>query len=319
MLGLLVPATAAAQLVDGIAAIVNDRVITFSEVKKQVAPTEKLLRESYSGTELVDKVKEARLNALKALIERQLIIQDFKKAGFFVPDNIVEDRMKEVISSQFDGDRSAFIKTLLANGISLEQYRNEMREQIIVQYMRQKNVTTAVIVSPYRIEQYYQDNLKQFVQEEQVHLRVLFLRKSLFKAKRTNAQGVEEEYDPQEEIMKEILYKLDSGAEFAELAKSYSEGPKRDIGGDLGYVTKEALRPELRDAAFALKPGQHSKMIVTEDGFYVVQVEDIKRATVTPISEARAQIEKVLLQEERQRLQQDWLDALRAKSFIKMF
>jgi peptidyl-prolyl cis-trans isomerase SurA len=308
-----------AQFVDGIAAIVNDKVITFSEVKKQVDPTEKLLRESYAGPELVDKVKEARLNALKALIERQLIIQDFNKAGYFVPENIVDDRVKEVINSQFEGDRPAFVKTLLANGISLDNYRHDTRDQIIVQYMRQKNVTTAVIVSPYRIEQYYQENLKQFVQEEQVHLHIIFLRKTLFKPTRPKPDGTMEEYDPQQEILKEIIYKLDTGSSFDELARSYSEGPKRETGGDLGWVTSDTLRPELRDIAFSLKPGQHSTVIPTDDGFYMLRVEDVKRSRVQPISEAHDQIEKTLLLEERQKLQQDWIDGLRTKAYIKMF
>lgn len=311
--------TASAQFIDGIAAIVNDKVITFSEVKKQVDPTEKLLRQSYTGPELVDKVKEARLNALKSLIERQLIIQDFNKTGYFVPENIVDDRVKEVINSQFEGDRTAFVKTLLANGVSLDNYRQDTREQIIVQYMRQKNVSSAVIVSPYRIEQYYQENLKQFVQDEQVHLHIIFLRKTLFKPTRTKADGTTEEYDPQEEILKEIVYKLDTGSVFDELARSYSEGPKREQGGDLGWVTRDTLRPELRDIAFGLKPGQHSAIVPTDDGFYLLRVEDVKRSSVQPIAEAREQIEKTLLLEERQKLQQDWIDGLRSKAFIKMF
>ncbi len=308
-----------AQIVDGIAAIVNDKVITFSEVKKRVDPTERLLKESYTGQELVDKVKEARLKALNAEIERQLIIQDFFKAGYFVPENIVEDRMKDVISSQFDGDRSAFIKTLLANGISLENYRKELREQIVVQYMRQKNVSGAVIVSPYRIEQYYQENVRQFVQEAQIQLRLIYLRRSVFKEKRTNANGQTEEYDPQEEVMKEILYKLDTGSSFAEMARTYSEGPKREDGGDFGWVTQETLRPEIRDAAFKLKPGQHSRILTTDDGYYILRVEDVKRSSVQSMSDVRAQIEKTLIQEERQRLQQEWIDSLRSKAFIKMF
>ncbi len=310
---------AIAQNVDGIAAIVNDKVITFSEVKKQVDPTEKLLRDSYSGQELIDKIKEARLNSLRALIERQLIIQSFNKSGYFVPDSVVEDRIKEVINSQFDGDRPAFIKTLLANGITMDSYREDTRDQIIVQYMRQKNVTTAVIVSPYKIEQYYQENLKQFVQDEQVHLRIIFLRKTLFKESRVKSDGKKEEYDPQEEILKEIIYKLDTGTSFEELARSYSEGPKRESGGDLGWVTRDTLRPELRDEVFKLKPGQHSGIIATDDGYYLVEVEDVRASNVQPVSEARVQIEKTLLQDERQRLQQEWIDGLRAKAFIKMF
>ena len=307
------------QIVDGVAAIVNDKVITFSEVKKEVDPTEKLLRDSYKGQELVDKVKEARLNTLRALIERQLIIQDFAKQGFFIPENIIEDRMRVVIARQFDNDRTAFIKTLLANGISLENYKQELREQTIVAAMRQKNVSSAVIVSPYKIEQYYQDNLRQFMTEDQIKLKLIYMKKPLFKEARTNKKGQKEEYDPSMAVMQEILYKLDTGSSFAELAKMYSEGPKREQGGDLGWITRENLRRDLAKVAFALRPGQTSRIVDTDDGYYIMEVDDIKRMTVQPIQEVRTQIEQTVQQEERQRLQQEWLDGLRAKAFIKMF
>lgn len=318
-LGIVLVTRPACAWVDGVAAIVNDKVITYSEVKKQVDPTEKLLRDNYSGTELVDKVKEAKLNALKALIERQLIIQDFNKKGYFIPESYVEDRMKTVITEQFDGDRTAFVRTLTANGMSLENYKDEMRNQLIVQIMRDINVSKAVIVSPYQIEQYYQDNIRQFVQSEQAKIELIFLKKSLFKEKRTNAKGEEEEYDPQAAVAQEILYKLDTGSKFSELARSYSEGPKRDEGGDLGWVPRDTLRPELANVAFKLRPGQTSRIIETSEGYYIVKLDDYKKSSIQPLSDVRAQIEKTLLQEERERLQQDWIDGLRSKAFIKQF
>lgn len=308
-----------AQIVDGIAAIVNDKVITFSEVKKKVGPVEQVLQQTFTGQELVDKVKEARLNALKSLIERELIIQDFKTRGAFVPENVIEDRIQDVINGQFDGDRTAFIKTLLANGISLAQYREQIEDQIIVQAMRQQNVTSSVIISPFRIEQYYQENIREFVQEQQIDISIIYLRKSVFKETRTLDDGSTEEYDPQSEVMKEILYKLDTGSDFSELARSYSEGPKRSEGGNMGWVGRGTLREELRDAAFGLKPGQHSRIVETDDGFYVVRVEDFQKEKVEPMSEVRAKIERTLIQEERERLQQEWIDTLRATAFIKMF
>ncbi len=308
-----------AQPVDGVAAIVNDRVITFSEVKKEVEPAEKLLRESYSGQELVDKVKQARLGALKTLIERELIVQDFNKQGFFIPDSYIEDRVKDVVKERFDGDRTVFIKTLLANGLSLDQYKQELKRQTIVQAMRSKNVSSAVVVSPYRIEQYYQENIQRFMQPEQVHVRLIFLKKAILPQTRKKADGSDETFDPQAELMKDITYKLDTGADFGELARSYSEGPKRDEGGDLGWVSKETLRGELAPLAFQLRPGQRSAMVTTDDGYYVLKVEDVRKPAVQPLSEVRDDIEKNLIQEERQRLQQEWLDSLRAKAFIKMF
>jgi len=304
---------------EGIAAIVNDKVITFSDVRKQVKETEELLKESYTGVELVEKVKEARLKTLKSLIERQLIIQEFDENVGFIPDGYVDQRMKDIINSQYDGDRTAFIKTLLANGISVEAFRTDIRENIILQYMRQANVSNSVIVSPFKIEQYYQDNVEQFVQPQQIKMRLIYVKKALFPEERTLPDGSVEEYDPQKELLKEILYKLDTGSDFSELARNYSEGSNRDKGGDFGWVQEDALRVDMRETAFMLKPGQHSRIIETDDGYYLIKVEDIKRRSMEPMNEVRAKIERKLIQQERQQLMEEWIDNLRAKAFIKMF
>jgi parvulin-like peptidyl-prolyl isomerase len=305
--------------VDGVAAVVNESVITFSQVRKEVDPIEEQYRQIYTGVQLVDKIREARLNALKALIERELIIQDFKSKGAFIPDSFVEERVQKIVQTQYDGDRSALIKTLQANGISMANFREELKNQSIVGYMRNKNVQSAVIVSPYKIEQYYQENVRQFVQPDQAKIRVIYMKKGLFKEKRINDKGVEEEFDPKEVQIEEILQKVETGSDFAGLAKAYSEGPQRSNGGDMGWVNDSTLRRELAKVVFKLRPGEISKVVEVPDGYYIVTVEEIRKATVIPLADVRKQIEDTLLQEERQRLQQEWLNGLRAKAFIKMF
>lgn len=305
--------------VDGVAAIVNDKVITFSEVKKQVEPNEAVLRETYQGPELVDRIKEARLNALRALIERELIIQDFKKKGYQIPDTFIEGRVRDMIRSQFDGDRIAFIRTLQANGMTEERYKQNLLDQIIVQAMRMKNVSDSIVISPYQVEQYYHDHLALFVEPPSVKLRLIFLQKSVLKERRVGPDGKEEEYDQPLETAKELETKLRFGANFGDLARAYSEGPRKQEGGDLGWVTRDTLRPEIADAAFGMFPGQTSDVIATPDGYYLLHLEDKRRERVKPISSVRNQIESALLQEKRQRRQQEWLDSLRVKSFIKMF
>jgi parvulin-like peptidyl-prolyl isomerase len=308
-----------AQVIDGVAAVVNDKVITFSEVRKQVDPIEKQYRDLFSGMELVEKVKEARLNSLKSLVERELIIQEFNDKGFFIPDNVIDDRIANIVKDQYEGDRPALIRTLQANGISVTQFKEQILEQIIVQAMRSRNVSAAVIVSPFQIEQYYQDNVRQFVQPDQIKLRMIFLRKGLFTEKRKKADGTEEEVDPQNLIMEEILRKVRTGSDFASLARGYSESPQRANGGDMGWVSESTLRPELSAVAFKLQPGQNSDIITTSDGYYLLMAEDVRRSTVLALSDVRDSIESTLLQQERERLQQEWLDSLRSKAFIKMF
>lgn len=302
--------------VDGIAAVVNDRAITFSQVKKEVGATEAQYREIYHGLELVEKLKEARLGALKSLIERELIIQEFKQKGWFIPDNIIEDRFRGIIKQQYDGDRTALIRTLQANGTSVSNFKDTLKEQMVVQAMRSQNVSSSVIVSPFQIEQYYQENIRQFLEPDQVKLKMIYRRKGLFKEKRTMENGEVEEVDPEELLMKELLRKIETGSDFNSLARAYSD---RSDGGSMGWVSEDTLRKELARAAFKLRPGQNSGVIKTDDGFYVLQVEEIKKATVVPLAEVRDQIETTLKQQERERLQQEWLDSLRAKAFIKPF
>jgi peptidyl-prolyl cis-trans isomerase SurA len=317
------PAAHAQYLADGIAAVVNDKVITYVQINQQVAETEKLLRQNYQGDDLFQRVKEAKLGVLKALIERELIIQDFKTAGGFIPDTYTTERINDIIRDEYGGDRVAFIKTLYERGVTMQKYKDEIQDNAIVGYMRNKNVIQTVLISPYQIEQYYQQNLRLFQQDEQIKVSTIVLRKSLFPSQRTDKDGKQITYDPQEEIAKEILYKLDTGEDFADLAKSYSEAGNKDDGGELGWVTqngKTAIRPDLWDAIAKLQPGQHTDVIATSDGFfYIVQVEDRKKSTMAPLEDVRAQIEQTVINEESQVRQQQWLDSLRAKAFIKMF
>ncbi len=176
----LVPAARGQLLADGIAAVVNDKVITYVQINQQVAETEKLLRQNLQGEELFQRVKEAKLNVLRALIERELIIQDFKKAGGFIPDTYVNERINDVIREEYGGDRVAFIKTLYERGVTMQKYRDEIQDTAIVQYMRSKNVPQTVLVSPYQIEQYYQQNLRLFQQDSQIKVSTIVLRKALF-------------------------------------------------------------------------------------------------------------------------------------------
>jgi len=313
----------AQMLADGIAAVVNDKVITYVQINQQVAETEKLLRQNYQGEELFQKVKEAKLNVLRALIERELIIQDFKTMGGFIPDTYVNERINDVIRTEYGGDRIAFIKTMYARGVTLQKYRDEIKDTAIVGYMRNKNVVQTVLVSPYQIEQYYQQNLRLFQQDEQIKVATIVLKKALFPSQRTGPDGKQESYDPQAALAEEVLTKLDTGTDFAELAKRFSESSNKDDGGELGWVTqtgKTAIRPDLWDPIAKLQPGQHTDVIATSDGYYyIVLVEDKKKSSMTPLEDVRSQIEQTVISEQSQLRQQQWLDSLRAKAFIKMF
>jgi peptidyl-prolyl cis-trans isomerase SurA len=320
---LIAPQARAQVLADGIAAVVNDKVITYVQINQQVAETQKLLEQTFQGEDLFERVKEAKLNVLRALIERELIIQDFKKQGGFIPDTYTNERIGDIIRNDYGGDRVLFIKTLYERGVTMQKYRDEIKDNAIVGFMRNKNVVQTILVSPYQIEQYYQQNLHLFMQDEQIRVATIVLRKALFPEHRIGKNGKDEEYDPQQEIANEIIYKLDTGADFGELAKSYSEGSNKDQGGELGWVTqngKLAIRADLWPYIDKLQPGQHTDVLPTSDGYYyILMVEDRKKSDITPLDDVRSQIEQTIINEQSQLRQQEWLDSLRAKAYIKMF
>lgn len=317
-LAAIVPRPAKA-VTDGVAAVVNGKVITFSDVKRYVGDAEQQLVDlGLRGDELVNRIKELRLDALRSLVDRQLIIQEWDSKGLTLPEKIIDDRIDDIVRTNFGGDRAAFIRTLQASGKTLEGFRRQQREDIIVQVMTQKFVQEEVVISPFKIEQYYQKKASELRTDDEIKLRMIFLNPR-FKEKRTLADGSSTEVDPQKLLAEEVLAKLDAGGDFADLAKSFTEGAHKSDGGDWGWVSRKTLRKELADVAFGMFPGQHSRVIATDNGYYIIKVEDSRKGRVPPLEEIRGEIEKMILVDERKARRDEWVNTLRQKAYIKMF
>src|SRR6266480_5357237 len=221
--------------VDGIAAIVKGNVITISQVRALSAPREKQLRTQYTGQELEKQLKATRDLALKDLIDRQLVIQAFKKEKYEIPDHFVEERMHEIIRENFGGDRNTFIKTLEAQNYTLGEFKQKEMEQMIVQAMRSHNVKTKNIISPTKIEDYYRKHRDEFTSKEQIKLRMIMIPSH---ADTGNSAA-------QKALAEEVLGKLAGGAEFDRTAQVYSEDSTRDNGGDWGWIERNTLAAPL--------------------------------------------------------------------------
>jgi len=297
------------QVVDGVAAVVNGDVITYSQVRVLVAPREQLLRSQYTGEELANKVKEARSAALKDLIDRQLIIQAFKKENYQIPDHFVEERMHEIIQENFGGDRNTFIKTLEAQNYTLGEFKKMESEKMIVQAMRSKNVKHDTVASPAKIDEYYKAHRNEFTSKEQIKLRLIMI----------SSRANDERAPAQKAMAEEVFGKLVNGAEFDRMAQTYSEDSTRDIGGDWGWIERKTLAAPLEKAAFGLPVGKISHIIDFGGNYYILKVEDKRGGDTKSLAAARPDIEKKLLQEEAQNLQERWLASLRSKAYIRTF
>src|SRR5881409_774022 len=206
------------QVVDGIAAIVNGEVITYSQVRALSAPREKLLRSQFTGKDLENKLIELRQLALKDLIDRRLIIQAFKKESYQIPDHVVDQRVHDIIRESFGGDRNTFVKTLEAQNYSLGEFKEKEMERIIVQAMRSHNVKTNYIISPSKIEDFYRKHRELFTSKEEIKLRMIMISGQKDTG---NAQA-------QKSLAEEVLGKLAGGAEFEQTAQIYSEDSTKD-------------------------------------------------------------------------------------------
>ena len=301
-----------AEVVDGVAAIVNNDVITISQVRELVGARERAMREGYNGPDLADKIKEMRLGALKDLVDRQLIIQEFRsmqEKGANIPDYVVDDRVQTIIREEFGGDRAAFIRTLQAQGYTLTRFKEIEKEKIIVQAMRQAKITDNFVVSPKQIQDFYDKNKTAYSIPEQVKLRMIVLREGSDDVIGANKRQTAEE----------IREKIVGGAEFERMAQMYSEDEATsDLGGDWGWVERNTLNEQLTKTAFSLKAGETSPVLQIGDSFYILFVEARKNASIKPMAEVRDEIERNLIQQERMKAQQRWIDTLRRKAYIKI-
>src|SRR5260221_2457595 len=296
-------ASSRAEMADGVKAIVNDTVITYAQVKDFIAPAADSLQQQYSAQPDVysQKLGDLISDGLEQLEERVLILHDFDMAGYKLPDSILDDWVQDNIRKRF-GDRVALMKMLQAQGMTLEQYRGQVRDQNIESYMRSKNIAAdKIIISPYKIENYYLAHQDDFKVGDQIKLRMIILNKTGPDDTNTLAMGGE------------IVSKIKAGATFQEMASSYSQGKE---SGD--WYERPALRKELADAAFALKPGQVSDAVETPDSVYILFVEQARAAHVRPLGEIRDGIEKNLRTQEQMNIEKQWIEKLKRKTYIRI-
>jgi parvulin-like peptidyl-prolyl isomerase len=300
-----------AELADGILAVVNNAVITRAQVDDFIAPAIDALRREYANQENVSnvfgqKVVSALHDGLEQLIERQLILHEFDAEGYKMPDNFVDQIVQERIRERY-GDRTTLMKTLQAQRLTYEQFRKDVRDQWIWMYMRSKNVAQAIVISPYKIENYYLAHQDDFKVEDEIKLRMIVINKTS-----SDDQSVPR-------MAGEILTQIKQGASFSQMASVYSQGSQRGQGGDWGWVERSVLRKELADVAFAIKPGQVSDVIDTPQACYLMLVEETRPAHVRPPNDVRGEIEATLRAQQQKQLEEQWIDRLKQKTFVLKF
>lgn len=296
------------EVLDGLAAVVNNQPVTFSQVRELVGARERAAAEQFQGAELGEQIKKIRVEAIDELINRQLILQYFKEKGYQLPSYLIEDRIATIIREEHNGSRAAFARKLASFGLTIERFRKDEMDKIIVQSMRQQAVKATPVLPLEKLKVFYKEHISEFTTEEQIQLRMIILR--------SNEKGPIEQ---RQRFLEEVRQKVLQGANFADLAKLYSEDNTAEIGGDWGWVQPGTLNETLSKAAVGLKPGQTSKPLAIGTTAYLLYCEAKKPRVVQSFEESRDTVEKVMLAKERQNAQEEWVAKLRKKAYIKIF
>ena len=302
------PTMAKAIPMDGYAASINDQVITTADVLAAIQPLDRQLRQNYSGEALTRKLEEAYAGALDSLVERALILDAFnRRKDLNLPDTAVNARVEEIIRNKFNNNLAEFNKTLQAEGLTLDEWKKNLRAAIIVSLMREREVESRVSISPQTVFDAYQQAGEAYRIPDQVELRMIVIHHG------TNTVEEALKRKQAEDICRRLL----AGERFDELARQVSEGPKAAEGGYLGWIDPATRRAELADAIAALDPGEISDVIPAGDDFYILKVEGRKNGMVIPFEKAQETIRQELHKKEAQRLFDAWIARLKKDAFIK--
>lgn len=295
---------------NGVAAVVENKVITVDDIRKEIAPLlPQLQRDARNEEDFNKRLESVQDSIIQELIDRVLIINEFRKdEKKQIPPGFIDSRIADIQSQQFDNDRSKFLGFLRARGTTLRQYRIEVEDDIIYSYMRQQQRKSQSIVSPVRIETYYEENKERFQQEDSVRLRLIQL----------NGASDESEAQLLTRAM-EVIGRFQRGEDFSELAKEYSEDSRRSKGGDWGWQKRSDLKKEFSSPLFNLDKGEITDPVLTSDGCFLLFAEDRKYAGIQPIDQVRDTIERILIQRMSSVSEERWLERLRRNGYVKHY
>ncbi len=292
-------------LLDRIVATVNDEVITWSELMNVIIIDGRQLLGGLTGVERENKIREAERPVLNNLIEMKLQLQEARRMNLDVNDSEVDGAIDE-IRTKYNLTEERLIDSLKTEGLTREDYRARLADQILLQKVINYAVRNNIVVSDKEIEQYYNDNTGEFDAEGKIRISQIF-----FALPRDSSQK-----ETVEAKAREIAQRISSGADFAKLAGEFSEDPSRAFGGDLGYISRGSALKEIEDAAAALNKGEVSSPFLSPAGLHIIKLED--RIEGGGIDKARNKIRETLLQKAFEGRYREWKAGLREKAFIEI-
>ncbi|MBI5025796.1 MAG: peptidyl-prolyl cis-trans isomerase [Nitrospirae bacterium] len=287
-----------------VVAEVNGAAITQGEL--DIATDSLLPSISYHAHVSPEKRKEAEKKALENLINEALFFEEARKQGLKTDKSDVIarlDKIKEKYPS-----RKAFEEALKKYGISEDDLKEKVKKILLIEKLMEKEVR--VSLTDKDIEDYYNKNIGKFMEPETVSLKYIFVKINPAdpdSRKKAKAKA------------REALSKLKSGEDFSKVAWSYSEDMSRVKGGEVGFIHKGRLAPEVEKVAFSMKTGQISGLIENEQGYHIVKVEDRRPSRQIPLDEIKNKLKKELTESYQAKKMEELLKRLKASATIKYY
>ncbi|MBI3991387.1 MAG: SurA N-terminal domain-containing protein [Candidatus Omnitrophica bacterium] len=292
--------TALTETADKILAIVDDDVITQSEIEQVITPLREEFKDKLSEEELTAKLSDARAHALNRMIEDKLLLHAAKKSGITVRNDEVNEKIKEVRNSFASTEE--FEMALERQGYSLAALEKRYREQILTGKFVRLEIGAGITVTPAEAVDYYKQHPDEFNAPEEIKVKQIVLRKK---------EG-EDADDKIQQSLKEITSLLEEGNNFDEVKARFSEGK------DPGWVKRGELSGEIEDVIFNLAPGAHSAPLQVGSTFRIFKVEEKHDARRLEFSEAQSKIESILRTKKFEEKVKSWIGKEKETAYISV-
>jgi len=295
-----------AVLLDRVIATVNGGAITWSELRGNFDLKAEEHLKGLKGEEKEKKLRELEQFFLNNMIDLKLQLQEARRLGFSISQSEIDGAIAD-IKVKYNLTDESLIESLRAEGFTLDEYREQLEEQILVSKLVKFEVRDNVLIMDKEIEEYYEANKDKYRSEEKIRIRQIFFSADPEDISQRSETGARAQ---------EIIRMIKKGEDFAKIAMEFSEDASREFGGDLGYLSRGSVLKEIEDAAAALTVGEVSKPFWSSSGLHIIKLED--KIEGSNIEKIRNRIKGLLFERTFKLKYSDWLKSLRAKAYIKI-
>ncbi|MDP2268922.1 MAG: peptidylprolyl isomerase, partial [Deltaproteobacteria bacterium] len=296
------------ETVDRIVAVVNEDIIILSEFNAAFEPYRRRIDDTYKGPERDTALAESRQAFLNRLIDASLIEQEARKNGISVKDEEVMTAIKDMTDRR-NVPLEDLAKELAKEGLSLEAYKKDIREQMVRMRLLRREIKSKLMVTDQEIGEYYSLHRSDYEGREAVRIQQILL------AVPKGAGG--EAREKMRQAAEEMSGRLKNGEPFELLAAGISSGSAAG-SGDLGFIERGMVVPEVEKAAFALGKGEVSGVVESPAGFHIIRALDKRGGGLKPIEDVREEIQTRIEEQKMMKKFDEWLAALRKRSLIEI-